>query len=154
MGDANGILTVSAKDLASDSHKSIEIDNKKGRLSPDEIERLLEEAKQYEEEDKIERERIQAKNHLESYIYSMKSQVKDTEKLAEKISEEEKELVLKYLDEAEEWMMEQDEHSVTKEEYEDKQKELEEVFGPIIKKAYDKGSQGGDQEYDDEGYDD
>ena len=53
--DANGILTVSAKDLASDSEKSIQIDNKKGRLSPDEIEKLLEEAKQYEEEDKIER---------------------------------------------------------------------------------------------------
>jgi heat shock protein 5 len=56
--DANGILTVSAKDLASDSKKSIQIDNKKGRLSPDEIERLLEESKQYEEEDRIERERI------------------------------------------------------------------------------------------------
>jgi len=48
--------------MASDSHKSIQIDNKNGRLSPDEIERLLEEAKVYEEEDRIERERIQAKN--------------------------------------------------------------------------------------------
>merc|ERR1719439_144082 len=137
--DLDRILTVSAMDKASSSTKSIQIDNKKGRLSPDEIERLLEEAKQYEEEDRIERERIQAKNQLESYIYSMKSQVRDTDKLAEKISEEEKELVLKHLDEAEEWMMEQDEHTVTKDEYEEKQKELEEVFGPIIKKAYEKG---------------
>jgi heat shock protein 5 len=118
--DANGILTVSAKDMASDSEKSIQIDNKKGRLSPDDIERLLEEAKQYEEEDRIERERIVAKNKLESYIYSMKSQVKDTEKLADKISDEEKELVLQYLDEAEEWMMEQDDRSTTKDDYEDK----------------------------------
>merc|ERR1712146_703598 len=155
--DANGILTVSAKDMASDSEKSIQIDNKKGRLSPDDIERLLEEAKQYEEEDRIERERIEAKNKLESYIYSMKSQVKDTEKLADKISEDEKELVLQYLDEAEDWMMEQDDNSTTKDDYEDKQKELEEIFGPIIKKAYEQSQGGGNgqQEDDDEGnYDD
>jgi molecular chaperone DnaK (HSP70) len=69
----------------------------------------------------------------------MKGQVKDSEKLADKISTEEKELILKYLDDAEEWMMEQDDHSATKEDFEEKQKELEEVFGPIIKKAYEQG---------------
>jgi len=118
--DANGILTVSAKDMASDSEKSIQIDNKKGRLSPEEIEKLLEEAKQYEEEDRVERERIQAKNKLESYIYSMRGQVNDSDKLSEKISAEEKELIIQYLDDAEEWMMEQDEHLATREGYEEK----------------------------------
>ena len=110
---------------------------------------MLEEAKRYEEEDKIEKKKIEAKNSLESYVYSMKSQVEDTEKLAEKISNEEKELILEHLDEVEEWLEDQVYEEMTKEDYEDKLKELEEVFGPIIQGAYAAGDGVDDVGYND-----
>lgn len=71
--DRDGILQVSAKDKLGSSEKKIKIDNQKGRLSDEEISKMLEEAKLFEEQDREEREKILAKNSLESYIYSLKS---------------------------------------------------------------------------------
>ena len=91
--DANGILRVSAGDKGTGKSESITITNDKGRLSAEEIERMVEEAEKYAEEDKATRERIEARNGLENYAYSLKNQVNDEEGLGGKIDEEDKEIV-------------------------------------------------------------
>jgi len=91
--DANGILKVSASDKGTGKHESITINNDKGRLSAEEIERMVEEAEKYAEEDKAVRERIEARNSLENYLFSLKNQVKDENGLGGKIDEEDKETV-------------------------------------------------------------
>jgi len=72
-------LSVSAKDKSGSSEKSIKIENQKGRLSEEEIERMVEDSKKFEEEDRLEKEKIEAKNKLETYIYSVMSSIKDEE---------------------------------------------------------------------------
>ena len=91
--DANGILKVSAGDKGTGKSESITITNDKGRLSKEEIDRMVEEAEQYAEEDKATRERIEAQNGLENYAYSLKNQVNDAEGLGGNIDEEDKEAV-------------------------------------------------------------
>jgi endoplasmic reticulum chaperone BiP len=91
--DANGILKVSAGDKGTGKSESITITNDKGRLSQDEIDRMVEEAERYAEEDKAIKDRIEARNSLENYAYSLKNQVNDQEGLGGKIDEEEKEAV-------------------------------------------------------------
>jgi molecular chaperone DnaK (HSP70) len=91
--DANGILRVSAGDKGTGKSESITITNDKGRLSAEEIERMVEEAEKYAEEDKATRERIEARNGLENYAYSLKNQVNDEEGLGGKIDEEDKDIV-------------------------------------------------------------
>lgn len=91
--DANGILKVSAGDKGTGKSESITITNDKGRLSTEEIERMVEEAERYAEEDKEIREKIEARNGLENYAYSLKNQVADKDGLGAKIDEEEKDTV-------------------------------------------------------------
>jgi endoplasmic reticulum chaperone BiP len=91
--DANGILKVSAGDKGTGKSESITITNDKGRLSPEEIERMVQEAEQYADEDKAAREKIEARNGLENYAFSLKNQVNDQEGLGGKIDEEDKETV-------------------------------------------------------------
>jgi len=91
--DANGILKVSAGDKVTGKSESITITNDKGRLSQEEIDRMVEEAERYAEEDKAIRERIEARNGLENYAYSLKNQVNDQEGLGGKLDEEDKEAV-------------------------------------------------------------
>src|ERR1700679_1493073 len=79
--DANGILKVSAGDKGTGKSESITITNDKGRLSQEEIERMVEEAEKFADEDKAVRERIEARNGLENYVYSLKNQVNDKEGL-------------------------------------------------------------------------
>merc|ERR1712224_799376 len=81
--DANGILNVSAVEKSTGKEQKITITNDKGRLSQDEIERMVEEAERYKAEDEANRVRIEAKNSLENYSYSMKNTMAD-EKLAGK----------------------------------------------------------------------
>jgi endoplasmic reticulum chaperone BiP len=88
--DANGILKVSASDKGTGKAESITITNDKGRLSQDEIDRMVEEAEKFAEEDKQVRERIEAKNGLENYYYSLKNQVNDKDGMGSKISDEDK----------------------------------------------------------------
>jgi len=92
--DANGILRVTAGDKGTGKEESITITNDKGRLSKEEIERMVEEAEKFAEEDKITREKIEARNGLENYAFSLKNQVKDEEGLGGKIDEEDKESVI------------------------------------------------------------
>jgi endoplasmic reticulum chaperone BiP len=91
--DANGILKVSAGDKGTGKSESITITNDKGRLSAEEIERMVAEAEKYAEEDKATREKIEARNSLENYAFSLKNQVNDEEGLGGKIDEEDKETV-------------------------------------------------------------
>merc|ERR1712078_447690 len=90
--DANGILSVSARDTASGASKDITITAEKGRLSEDEIERMVQEAEEFAEEDKKVKERVDKRNALEGYAYQLRNSLNDEEKgVADKISEEDKE---------------------------------------------------------------
>eukprot|EP00951_Prasinocladus_malaysianus_P010931 scaffold80638_cov42-Prasinocladus_malaysianus.AAC.1 len=89
--DANGILNVGAEDKGTGKKEKITITNEKGRLSQEEIERMVQEAEEYAEEDRALKERIDARNSLETYCYNMKNTVEDSDKLADKLDEDDKE---------------------------------------------------------------
>ncbi|KFK43208.1 hypothetical protein AALP_AA1G094300 [Arabis alpina] len=146
--DANGILQVKAEDKVAKTSQKITITNDKGRLSQEEIDEMIREAEEFAEEDRIVKEKIDAKNNLETYVYNMKSAVADKEKLAEKISEEDKEKIEEALKEALEWL---DENvNAEKDDFEEKLKDVESVCKPVIKSVYEKT--GGESEED--GHDD
>jgi len=132
--DANGILQVSAKDKGTAKENSITITNNDNRLTPEEIDAMLKEAEKFAEEDKLVKERTEAKNGLENYAYSLKKQLGDNEQLGEKVSQDDKEAILKVVEEKIEWLSENDEAS--SEEYNKAKKEIEEVAQPIIAKLY------------------
>jgi len=134
--DANGILNVSAEDKSTGKKNQITITNDKGRLTKEEIERMVNDAKKYEDDDKKQRERIDAKNGLENYAYSMKNTIAD-EKVASKLEPEDKQTLSDKVNEVIQWLEKSQE--ATKEEYEDRQKELESVCTPIISKMYQAG---------------
>merc|ERR1711943_171557 len=132
--DANGVLNVSAEDKGASGKKAnITITNDKGRLSEDDIERMVREAEQFAEEDKLAAEKIAAKNGLESYCYSMKNTINE-EKFKSAISEEEKKQIEDKIDETTKWLETAD--HAEKEEFESMQKELEAVCNPIVTKMY------------------
>jgi heat shock protein 1/8 len=136
--DANGILNVSAVEKGTGKTNKITITNDKGRLSKEEIERMLAEAEKYKEEDAAEAARIQAKNALESYAYSLRNTLSD-EKVGDKLDAEDKAKLQKAIDEAVEWL--DNNTTATKDEFESQQKELESIANPIMMKFYQ--SQGG-----------
>merc|ERR1711971_948568 len=120
--DANGILNVSAADKSTGKQNKITITNDKGRLSKEEIERMVNDAEKYKAEDDVQKERISAKNSLESYCFNMKSTL-DDEKAKDKISESDRKIINDKCDETIKWLdMNQ---TAEKEEYTDKQKEVE-----------------------------
>ncbi|XP_062213291.1 heat shock 70 kDa protein BIP2 [Phragmites australis] len=140
--DENGILHVTAVDKAAGQSKSITITNDKGRLSQEEIDRMVREAEEFAEEDRLVRERVDARNRLENYVYRLRATVRDGG-MGGKIGEEDRERVEAALEEALEWLEEQDGgRTAEKEEYEEKLKEVEEVCGPIIKQVYEKSGGG------------
>merc|ERR1719391_1486960 len=131
--DANGILNVSACDKSTGKQNKITITNDKGRLSKEEIERMVNDAEKFKAEDDKQKERIAAKNGLESYCFNMKSTL-DEEKLKDKISEDDKKKITEKCDEAIKWL---DANQLAEvEEFQDKQKEVEGVCNPIITKLY------------------
>jgi len=139
--DANAILNVSAVDKSTGKENKITITNDKGRLSKEEIERMVNEAEKYKEEDEKQKEKISAKNALESYAFNLKSSVED-EKLKDKISEEDKKTVVDKAKETLEWL--DNNQTAEKDEYEYQQKELEKVAMPIMTKLYQSGAAGAD----------
>ncbi|KAA0170440.1 hypothetical protein FNF28_01434 [Cafeteria roenbergensis] len=152
--DANGILQVSAEDKDTGKSEKITITAEKGRLSEDEIDRMVREAEEFAEDDKKTKERIDSRNALESYCYSLKNQIEDEEKgIAGKVDEEDKEALETAVQEALDWLDENQE--AEKDEFEAKRKEVEEVANPIIKKVYAStgGDAGGAQGEDDEDFD-
>merc|ERR1712124_46404 len=85
--DANSILNVSAEDKSTGQKNKITITNDKGRLSKDEIERMVEEAEKYKAEDEANKDKVEAKNGLENYAFQVRNSIRD-EKLKDKIPEE------------------------------------------------------------------
>ncbi|CDO53320.1 hypothetical protein DV113_003688 [Geotrichum candidum] len=136
--DANGILNVSALEKGTGKTNKITITNDKGRLSKDEIERMVSEAEKYKEEDEKEANRIAAKNGLESYSYSLKNTISE-DNFKEKVSADDREKLEKAINETISWL--DDNQTATTEEYSDKKKELEEVANPIMSTLY--GTAGG-----------
>merc|ERR1712017_56315 len=132
--DANGVLNVTAEDKGASGKKAnITITNDKGRLSKDDIERMVREAEQFADEDASAKERIDAKNGLESYAYNMKSQIND-DKFKDALAEDDKKQIEDKVNEVMSWL-DTAEHA-EKEEFESMQKELEGVCNPIIQKLY------------------
>jgi len=130
--DANGILNVSAADKTTGKSSKITITNDKGRLSKEEIERMVSEAEKYKAEDEEAAARITSKNGLESYAYNLRNSVDGD--LKDKLEASDKESLDKAINETISWLDASAEAS--KEEYEEKQKELEAVANPIMQKAY------------------
>jgi heat shock protein 1/8 len=134
--DANGILKVDAVEKSTGKANKITITNDSSRLSKEEIAKMVEDAEKFKEEDEANRQKTEAKNKLESYMYSVKSTVSD-DKHKDKITEEDKSVVLNKVTEVQSWL-EASTYSV--QEYEDKQKELESVYNPVANKLYGSGS--------------
>merc|ERR1712177_95695 len=139
--DANGILQVAAEDKGTGKAEKITITAEKGRLSEEEIERMVKEAEEFAEEDKKVKERIDARNGLESYLYNLKNTLNDDEKgVADQLSAEDKKELEDIIDETLDWMDENPE--AEKEDYDEKQKEVEQIANPIMRNLYQGG--GGD----------
>lgn len=152
--DANGILQVSAADKGTGKAEKITITADHGRLSQEEIERMVREAEEFAEEDKKVKERIDSKNGLESFLYNLKNTIEDEEKgISAKIDPKEKEELVSLIDETLDWL---DENSDAEaEEFKEKQKEVEKVSNPIMRKVYGGagGAPGGSAGGEDEDFD-
>mmetsp|Transcript_2544 Transcript_2544/g.4433 ORF Transcript_2544/g.4433 Transcript_2544/m.4433 type:complete len:652 (-) Transcript_2544:941-2896(-) len=131
--DANGILNVSAEDKSTGNKNKITITNDKGRLTKEEIERMVQEAEKYKAEDEQAKDKIEARNALENYAYSIRNTVQD-DKLKDKISAEDRKAIEDKVKDVLAWL--DSNENATKEEFESKQKEIEAVANPIITKMY------------------
>ncbi|ORZ25547.1 heat shock 70 kDa protein [Absidia repens] len=146
--DANGILKVGASDKASGKSESITITNDKGRLSQEDIDRMVREAEEFADEDRAVRERTEAKNQLENYIYTLKSQLADDGALATKASDDDKEAIQDAIKDKLDWLDETP--NAEKEDFDEKREELESVVNPITSKLYADGSSSSGAPEDDE----
>uniref|UniRef100_A0A7S2CK80 Uncharacterized protein n=1 Tax=Octactis speculum TaxID=3111310 RepID=A0A7S2CK80_9STRA len=148
--DANGILQVSAKDKGTGKEEVITITAEKGRLSEEEIKRMVLEAEEFAEEDKMVRARVNAKNGLEGYLYGLKNTLdqNERERLSEKLSAEDRDELDGTIDEALHWLEENPEAEA--DEFEEKQREVENVASPIISDLYQHAGTGGGERTDDE----
>jgi heat shock protein 5 len=145
--NADGILEVTAADKGTGKSQKVTITSDKGRLSEEQIQRMVEDAEEYAEEDRIVRERIGARNGLESYLYNLKSQVED-EDLSKNLSIEDKKDLLDLMEEKLDWMEENLE--ATKEDYLGHQKEVEQVANPMMRQLYNNDGGAYGDEFDDE----
>jgi L1 cell adhesion molecule like protein len=131
--DANGILNVSAAEKSTGKSQKITITNDKGRLSKDDIERLVEESDKYAAEDKAKAEIVIAKNELENYLYNMRNSMSD-EKNAANLDEDDKSKMKGLVDEGLTWLEANQDSS--KDEYEAKKKEIVDALNPFLVKMY------------------
>jgi len=150
--DVNGILRVSAEDKGTGNKEKITINNDDKRLSQEEIDRMVQDAEKFASEDQKLKERVDARNELEGYAYSLKNQVADKEKLGAKLSDDDKAEINKAVDETIAWL-EENQDASDKEDYDKQKKKLEEVAHPIISKVYpnaggEGGAEGGAEEKD------
>merc|ERR1712054_445345 len=143
-------MAVSASDKGTGKKEQITITNDKGRLSKEEIERMIKDSEKYAEEDKAIKEKIDAQNSFENYIYQMQRSIEDKDKLAEKLEEEDKSTIKDALTDAQDWLNANSD--AEKDDFEEKLKELQGTCDPIIKKVYEahggqgQGGEGGDDE--------
>jgi len=136
--DANGIMNIEACEKGTGKKESITITNDKGRLSAEDIEKMVKEAEQFASEDLELKEKIEAKNQLEALVYQTKSTI-EKEEVKSKLESSDIETVTRLLTEAEEWMLDEDK---SKSDYETKLNELNGQIQPIMMKAMSQGSEG------------
>merc|ERR1719242_2616340 len=151
--DVNGILKVSAEDKGTGTKNHIVIQNDQNRLSPEDIERMINDAEKFADEDKKIKERVDAKNELESYAYSLKNQINDKEKLGAKLGDEDKEKITEAVDDAIKWLESNQEADA--EAFKEKKTEVEGIVQPIMTKLYESSGgapppEGGEEEPDTE----
>eukprot|EP00899_Mesostigma_viride_P028555 jgi/Mesvir1/8885/Mv02773-RA.1 len=140
--DANGILNVSAEDKASGNKSRITITNDKGRLSKDEIERMVKDAEAYKAQDEAQMKKVEAKNGLEGYAFNMRNSMSDPGGLGSKISADDKKKIVDAVEDAIKWL---DGNQLAEaEEFDDKKKELEDICSPIVAKVYAEAGGGED----------
>merc|ERR1712176_332387 len=155
--DSNGILNVGAEDKGTGKSEKITITNDKGRLTEEQIEKMIKDAEMYADEDKKVRERVDAKNSFDGYLHSMRSAAEgsgDNKGLSEKLDDDEKEQIMEALKDGQSWLDSNPEADA--EEIKEKQKEVEGICAPIISKYYQAGGGGGggmDEEDEDEAHD-
>ena len=137
--DTNGILTVTAQDKGTGKASNIQITNEKGRLSKEEIERLIKEAERNKEADEQRKNQVEARNNLEQFVYQAEHMVKD-DKVKDKISEQDKQQVLGKCQEIHQWMVSNP--NASQKEYETQRQDLEKIFHPISSKIYGQQGQG------------
>ncbi|KAK6033411.1 putative chaperone protein DnaK [Ostertagia ostertagi] len=143
--DVNGILHVTAEDKGTGNKNKITITNDQNRLSPEDIERMINDAERFAEDDKKVKEQVEARNELESYAYSLKNQIGDKEKLGGKLDDDDKKAIETAVDETISWLESNREASV--DDLKEHKKDLEGKVQPIISKLYkDAGGAGGDGE--------
>jgi len=146
--DENSILTVNAQDKGTGKKEQITITNDQGRLTKEEIDKMIADSEKYADEDKAIKEKIDAKNQFENYIYQMKNSIEDKDKLADKLSDEDKGSIKDAITDASDWLNANSD--AEKDDFEDKLKELQSVCDPIIAKVYQSmGGQGGQDDDED-----
>ncbi|KAF2071371.1 hypothetical protein CYY_007311 [Polysphondylium violaceum] len=138
--DANGILNVSAEDKTTGNKQKITITNDKGRLSKEQIEKMVADAEKFKSQDEAQKEKVELKNKLENYAFSVRSSIRD-EKIAGKISAEEKSTIEAAVEEAIKWL--ETSNSAEKEEFQHQQEKLEKIVNPIMTKLYQEGGMPG-----------
>jgi len=148
--DENSILTVTGVEKGVGKSETISITNDKGRLTKEEIEQMIADAEKFADEDKAVKERIDAKHAFQNYIYTMRNTIEDKDKLAEKLSEDDKSTIQDGLTEAEDWLNSNGEDA-DKDAIEEQMKELQSICDPIIATVYNsQGSQYGTDDDDEE----
>merc|ERR1712230_339811 len=142
--DSNGILNVNAEDKGTGKSEKITITNDKGRLTEEEIEKMIKDAETYADEDKKVKERVDAKNAFDGYLHSMKSATEgsgENKGLSEKLDSDEKEKIMDAIKDGQEWLDSNPEADA--EEIKEKHKEVEGTCAPIVSKYYGSGGGGG-----------
>merc|ERR1711964_820613 len=142
--DSNGILNVGAEDKGTGKSEKITITNDKGRLTEEQIEKMIKEAEQFADEDKKVKERVDAKNAFDGYMHSMRGAAEgsgENKGLSEKLDSDEKEKIMDALKDGQSWLDSNPEADA--EEVKEKHKEIEGICAPIISKYYGAGGGGG-----------
>ena len=137
--DANGILSISASDKGTGRTQSLTITSEKSRLSDAEIERMVKEAEEFAEQDASEKENVEARNQLEAYLYILKNSITDT--LGDKIPKSNRDELTKIIEDALVWL--EDNPAAKKSACDEKQKRVESLANPILKRAYESINLGG-----------
>jgi heat shock protein 5 len=137
--DSDGILQVSAKDKASGNSEKVTITANNRDLTQDDIDRMIEEAEQYAKEDQEVRGRVDARNGLESYVYNLRNQLEE-DQFSSQVSPEDKRDLEDMIHDALDWM--EDHPDAAKEDFLEKQEDVENVANPIIRKIYAGGNGG------------
>merc|ERR1719451_258780 len=139
--DSNGILNVGAEDKGTGKAEKITITNDKGRLTEEQIEKMIKEAEQFAEEDKKVKERIDAKNAFDGYIHSMRSAIEGSGGLGDKLEADEKSTVMDAVKEGQSWLDSNTEADV--DEIKQKEQEIKDICAPIMSKYYGQAGAGG-----------